>query len=100
MTRSETIATITKHLETADDATLESVAAHLEGKPLQAMTVGEALEVFATDSVLPRPLSARELALIEQAKEDFRTGRTHSLEESEAYIDAELERRRRVRSGQ
>ena len=99
MTRTEAIATISRHLEAADDALLEAVAANLEDKPLPTMTVGEALEAFPSDSVLPRPLTARELALIEQAKEDFRLGRTHTLEESEALLEAELDRRRRLRAG-
>ena len=41
---------------------------------------------------------AQKLALIEQAREDFRLGRVHTLEESEAYIDAELDRRRQARA--
>ena len=98
MTRSEAIATINKHLEAADDELLEAVACNLEGKPFPTMTVGEALEAFPSDSVLPRPLTAKELALIEQAKEDFRLGRTHTLEESETILIAELARRRRLRA--
>lgn len=98
MTRTEAIATITRHLEAADDQLLETVAARLEGKPLPAMTVGEALETLATDSVLPRPLTAKELALIEQSKEDFRLGRTRSHDESMAWVDAELARRRQQRA--
>ena len=98
MTRSEAIATINKHLEAADDELLEAVATNLEGNPLPTMTVGEALETFPSDSVLPRPLTAKELALIEQAKEDFRLGRTHTLEESETILVAELARRRRLRA--
>ena len=99
MTRTEALATIKKHLEAADDALLEAVATNLEGKPLPTMTVAEALEAFPGDSILPRPLTSQELDLIEQARDDFRLGRTHSLEESEALIDAELERRRRQRAG-
>lgn len=98
MTRSEAIAAIAKHLEAVDDATLETVAERLTAKPVPTMTVGELLETIVTDSALPRPLSPRELALVEQAKEDFQRGRTFSLEDGEAYLDAELERRRRQRS--
>ena len=87
MTRSEIIATITKHIEAADTRLLEAVAANLENKPLPTMTVGEALETFPGDSVLPRPLSANELTLIEQSREDFREGRTLSLEELDTYLD-------------
>ena len=98
MTRSEAIATINKHLEAADDTLLEAVAANLEGRPLPTMTVGEALETFPSESVLPRPLTTKELALIEQAKSDFLLGRTHTLDESEAMLDAELDRRRGSRA--
>ena len=99
MTRTEAIAIITASLEAVDDGTLETAAAHLSGKSQAAtMTAGDIVEAFATDSVLPRALSPRELALIEQAREDFRLGRVHTLEESEAYIDAELDRRRQARA--
>lgn len=98
MTRTEAIAIITKHLEAADDVVLEAVAANLEGKPLPTMTVGEALETFPSESVLPRPFTARELALIEQSKEDFRLGRTLSHAESMARTDAFLAARRASRT--
>ena len=90
MTRTEAIAVITKHLEAADDRLLETVAAHLDGKPLPTMTVGEALETFPSDSVLPRPLTARELALIEQSKADFREGRTLTSDEMWSSLDDHL----------
>lgn len=99
MTRSEAIATITRHLEAADDTTLQAVAANLQGRGLATMTIGEAVAAFAAESTLPRALTAAELALVEQAKDDFRHGRTRTLAESRAYVDAELERRRNQRSG-
>jgi hypothetical protein len=42
--------------------------------------------------------TTRELELIDQSKEDFRLGRTRSLNESKAYVDDELDRRRRLRT--
>ena len=98
MTRTEAIATITKHLEAADDQLLETVAAHLESKSLPTMTVGEALETLATDSQLTRSFSPHELELIAQSKEDFRLGRTRTHDESITWVDAELARRRQQRS--
>jgi hypothetical protein len=98
MTRTQAIATITTRLEEADDVTLAAAAAHLSminGKPL---TVGDVLEAFPTDSILPRDLTAAELEFIAQSKEDFRLGRTRSLAESRAYVDAELSRRRLQRT--
>ncbi len=47
---------------------------------------------------LPRPLTASELVLTDQSKEDFRLGRTRSLSESRTYVDAELDRRSRLRA--
>ena len=99
MTRTEAIAIITQSLETVDDTTLECAAAHLAGQAeATGLTVGDIVDAFATDSVLPRALTAREFELIEQSKEDFRLGRTHTPEESEAYVDAELQRRRQARA--
>ena len=37
-----------------------------------------------------RELTPRELALIDQSKEDFKAGRTHSLDEARAHSDAFL----------
>ena len=98
MTRTEAIAIINKHLEAADDVVLEAVAANLEGKPLPTMTVGEALETFPSESALPRPFTARELELIEQSKEDFRSGRTLTHAEAMARTDAFLAARRASRT--
>ena len=77
MTRTAAIAIIDKALPSADEATLAAVAELLR-------TAG------AEASVLPRALTARELALIEQSKEDFRHGRTLSAAETRASIDEAL----------
>ena len=77
MTRSEAIAIIEKALPSADEATLAAAA-----KLLQSVT--------AETSVLPQTLTARELALIEQSKADFRQGRTLSAAEARASIDETL----------
>ena len=59
MTRTEAIAIIEKALPSADEATLAAAAELLQA------AAGE-------PSVLPRALTARELALIEQSKDGFR----------------------------
>jgi hypothetical protein len=46
-----------------------------------------------TTDDLPRDLTAHELALIEQAKEDFRAGRSCSFDEARARIDQFLAER-------
>jgi hypothetical protein len=97
MTRTQAIARITTLLEEADDATLAAAAEHLSmisGKPL---TVGDVLEAFPTESILPRELTDTELELVAQSK-DFRLGRTRTLAESRSYVDAELLRRRQQRT--
>ena len=77
MTRTEAIAIIEKALPVADEQTLARAA------ELFQSAVPEA-------SALPRLLSARERALIVQSKADFAAGRTTSLEEGFALIDARL----------
>ena len=52
------------------------------------------------ESVLPRELTARELELIEQSKEDFRQGRTLSLDEAETRTEAFLAEHRRSRAAE
>ena len=84
MTRTEAIATITASLASLDDERVKTVADFVQN-------------VASTDG-LPRALTDRELALIEQSKEDFRTGRTFSSAEARAYIDTELARRRALRA--
>jgi hypothetical protein len=99
MTRTEAIAIITSTLQAADDATLEAAARHLSNIAVPSgLTVGDVLEAFPTESVMPREFTERELALIEQSKEDFRLGRTRSPAESRAHVDAELARRRQSRT--
>ena len=84
MTRKETIAAITERLAIAPDEVVQSVAKLLDA------AAGE-------ESALPRPLTARELALIEQSKADFAEGRTYSPEEAHAYLEARLAERRATR---
>lgn len=79
MTRHEAIATINSKLADADDETVQAVADIVESMTAPAQV---------------RPLSERELALLEQAKEDFRLGRTDTLEDFKARTDAMLARYR------
>ncbi len=79
MTRHEAIATITSKLAGADDETVQAVADFVQSM---------------TGPVQVRSLSDRELALLEQAKEDFRLGRTDTLEDFKARTDAMLARHR------
>ena len=46
-----------------------------------------------TTDDLPRELTAHERALIEQAKEDFKVGRSYSLDEARALTDQFLAKR-------
>ena len=77
MTRSEAIAIIERSLASADEAALNAAA-----ELLQAASSAE--------SILPRELTARELARIAQSKEDFRLGRTLSSAEVRTSIDEAL----------
>ncbi len=83
MTRAEAIAAINAKLSSLDDDAVLAVASIVED--------------IAGDGDLPRALTARELALIEQSKEDFKAGRTFTVAESRAYIDEALARRREQR---
>ena len=85
MTRAQAIAVITQRLASADDETLQSVADMLQS-------------ANARESVLPRPLTPRELALIEQSKADFAEGRTYTPDEARAYVTARLAERRAGRT--
>ena len=79
MNREEAIAIITSQLASLDDESVEAVAGivkSMAGEP--------------ADGGLPRALTARELELIEQSKEDFRAGRTYSHEEIVAMLDERL----------
>jgi hypothetical protein len=84
MTRAEAIAAINAKLSSLDDD--------------EVMAVASIIEDIAAADELPRALTARELALIEQSKEDFRVGRTYTAAESRAYIDKALARRREQRA--
>jgi hypothetical protein len=84
MTRAEAIAAINAKLSSLDDDGVLAVASIVED--------------MAADGELPRALTARELALIAQSKEDFEAGRTYTSAEARAYIDEALARRRDVRA--
>lgn len=83
MTRAEAIAIIESAIATADDAALEAAAQLLRS---------------TSDDDLPRPLTPAELASIEQAREDFRTGRTYTPEQLRASLDQALAARRATRA--
>ena len=84
MTRTEAIAKINARLSSfADD---------------EVLTVADMLDQIAGVQSNIRALTRRELELIETSKADFRDGRTSTLEESEAFVEAELSRRRVARS--
>jgi hypothetical protein len=51
-----------------------------------------------TNSTMPRAMTLAELAQIEQAKTDFRTGQTLSPDELNAFLDAAAARRAANRS--
>jgi hypothetical protein len=82
MTRTEAIATITAKLSALDDERLQAVV--------------EIVDDIAANEAL-RPLTARELALLDQSKADFKDGRTLSLDEARARTDAYLAERRPLR---
>ena len=84
MTRTEGIASINTNLASLDDERVITVADIVQGNDAA--------------STLPRQLTAKELDLIEQSKEDFRAGRTYSANEVRTCIDAELDRRREQRA--
>ena len=85
MTRSESIAIIEQSLPSADEATLSAAAELFQAARAEL-------------SVLPRELTPRELALIEQSKKDFEAGRTYTVTEARTYINDALARRRAQRA--
>jgi hypothetical protein len=91
MTRSEALAIMNKHLDRASDETLAAAAERLEAMADDFPSGDEIAEPLSSASWLPRPLTAQELALIEQSKEDFRLGRTYTLEETRKALDDSLE---------
>ena len=84
MTRTEALATITAQLAKLDDTRITAVA--------------EMVTEIADQTGQVRPLTPRELALVAQSKDDFANGRTSTLEQSEAFVEAELGRRRAARA--
>ena len=84
MTRAEAIAIIEKSIRSADDAALEAAA--------------QLLDSASGDDGLPRLLTVEEFASIEQAREDFKAGRTFTSAQGQAYIDAALAQRRAQRA--
>ena len=83
MTRIETIATLTAKLGALDDERLQAVI--------------EIVEDISSNDMM-RPLAAREIALLEQSRADFKEGRTLSLDEARARTDAYLAERRSLRT--
>ena len=79
MTRAQALAIINAKLASLDDE--------------HVMTVAEIVESMEAADELPRELTANERALIEQAKEDFKTGRSYSLDEARALTDQILAKR-------
>ena len=77
MTRTEAIAVINAKLSALDDERVKTVVDIVE-------------DIAQSSDDLTRDLTARELALIEQSKEDFKSGRTYSLSEARAMTDAAL----------
>jgi len=73
MTRSEAISVIADKLVSLDDEGAQSLAEHAED---------------LADASAVRPLTERELVLIEQAKADFAAGRSYTMEEARALSDA------------
>jgi hypothetical protein len=79
MTRTQALAIITAKLASLDDE--------------HVMTVAEIVQSIDAGDELPRELTAHELALVEQAKEDFKAGRSYSLDEARALTDQVLAKR-------
>lgn len=84
MTRSEAIARINARLSSLDDE--------------RVLTVADIVDEIAASDDKPRQLTARELALIEQSRQDFRAGRSLTLGEARARTDAFLAQRRASRA--
>lgn len=83
MTRTEAIAKISAKLHAIEDDDL--------------LVIADLLEHVSAERLPHRPLTASEEALIEQARADFAAGRTSTPEQSEAFVEAELTRRRAKR---
>jgi hypothetical protein len=79
MTRAQALAIINAKLASLDDE--------------RVMTVAEILQSIDAADDLPRELTAHERTLIEQAKEDFKAGRSFSLDEARTLTDQFLAKR-------
>jgi hypothetical protein len=79
MTRAQALAVITAKLASLDDE--------------HVMTVAEIVQSIDAGHELPRELTDHELVLIQQAKEDFKAGRSYSLDEARALTDQVLAER-------
>ena len=79
MTRAQALAVINAKLASLDDE--------------HVMTVAEIVESIDAADELPRALTANERALVAQAKEDFKTGRSFSLDEARTLTDQFLAKR-------
>ena len=84
MTRTEAIAIINAKLASRDDE--------------RVLTVADFVQDIETASTLPRQLTAKELDLIEQSKEDFRAGRTYAADEVRTYIEFDRRREQRAKA--
>ncbi len=84
MTRIEAIAVINAKLASLDDEAVKTVA--------------DFVDDVATSDELPRALTPEELALIARSKEDFKAGRTLSIDQAMARTDAFLAERRATRA--
>jgi hypothetical protein len=76
MTRAQALAIISAKLASLSDE--------------HVMTVAEIVQSIDAANELPRELTDYELALIRQAKEDFKAGRSYSLDEARALTDQVL----------
>ena len=79
MTRAQALAIINAKLASLDDE--------------HVMTVAEIVESMEAADELPRELTDHERTLVEQAKEDFRAGRSFSLDEARTLTDQFLAKR-------
>ena len=79
MTRTQALAIISAKLASLDDE--------------HVMTVAEIVQSIDAGHELPRELTDHELTLIQQAKEDFKAGRSYSLDEARALTDQVLAKR-------
>jgi hypothetical protein len=80
MTRAQAIAAINAKLSVLDDERVQTVA--------------DIVSDLAAAGDLPRELTARELALVEQSKQDFAAGRVVTPDDYRAEMDAFLQDRR------